>query len=77
MKTILIVTLGLVLLGTAACESKVDDSILNLPPGAPIEADSRPLPPRPPPARSGISSAPDNPSGAPGPGSGLGTSSNR
>ncbi len=79
MKTNLIVTLGLALLGVAACGSKVDDDdiILNSPPGTVVDTDSRPLPKRPPPARSGMGSDPDNPSGAPGPGSGIGTSPNR
>ena len=79
MKTSLIATLGLALLGVAACTSKVDDddSILNAPPGTVIESDSRPAPKRPPPARGGIGSDPDNPSGAPGPGAGIGTSPTR
>ena len=77
MKTTMIATLGLALLGVAACEGKVDDSILNAPPGTVVDTDSRPTPKRPPPARSGMSSDPDKPSGAPGPGSGTGTSVNR
>ena len=80
MKTISIVTLGLTLglvLATAACQSKVDDSILNLLPGATTDEAPTPVSRRPPPARSGIGSDADNPSGAPGPGGGLGTSSNR
>ena len=81
MKTISIAALSLalvgMLLGTAGCESKVDDSILNMPPGAAVEEAPTPVSKRPPPARSGIGSDPDNPSGAPGSGSGLGTSPNR
>jgi hypothetical protein len=79
MKTSLIMTLGPALLGVTACGSKVDDDdiILNSPPGTVVDTDTRPTPKRPPPARSGMGSDPDNPSGAPGPGSGIGTSLTR
>ncbi|MFI5001063.1 MAG: hypothetical protein ACHQK9_14390 [Reyranellales bacterium] len=66
MKKLLIGTIMLVLLAAGACTKPVDDSILNAPPGTvvddtPVRADRRP-----PPARSGMGSDPDNPNGAPG-----------
>jgi hypothetical protein len=49
------------------------------PPGAPPDLDQpdRPREVRPPPVSSGINSDPRNPNGAPGPSTGLGTSSSR
>jgi hypothetical protein len=64
--------------GLAACSKSDDmsaDSIKNLPPGD--QSSDHPREVRPPRASSGISSDPFNPSGAPGPGTGLGTSSSR
>ena len=71
--------LALILLAPlAACEKKDDtmssDSVGNQPPADPTQDDSRLR--RPPPARSGIGSDPDNPSGAPG-GGNLGNSPSR
>ncbi len=71
--------LALILLGPlSACDEKKDemspDSVVNQPPPDPAEEEKRLT--RPPPARSGIGSDPDNPSGAPG-GGRLGSSSSR
>jgi hypothetical protein len=70
--------LALCLLGPlSACEKKDDmspDSVVNQPPPDPAEEEKRLK--RPDPARSGIGSDPDNPSGAPGSGR-LGSSSSR
>jgi hypothetical protein len=64
--------------GLGACSKSDDnmsiDSIKTLPPGQPDPHESER---RPPPASSGLSSDPRNPSGAPGPSTGLGTSSSR
>jgi len=71
--------LALILLGPlAACEKKDDalspNAVTNQPPPDPAEDDKRLR--RPPPASSGLSSDPDNPSGAPG-GGRLGSSPTR
>jgi hypothetical protein len=64
--------------GLAACSKSDDnmsiDSIKSLPTGQPDPHESER---RPPPASSGLSSDPFNPNGAPGPSTGLGTSSSR
>ena len=64
--------------GLTACEkaerAKVADPLAELPSGT--EPD-RPRDVRPRPASSGMSSDPNNPSGMPGPSSGLGTSNSR
>jgi hypothetical protein len=56
--------IAVVLLAATACENAVEES---LPPGPPGSIDPAPPSKRPPPARSGIGSDPDNPNGAPGP----------
>ncbi len=67
----------LALVGLTACSKSDDmsiDSIKNLPTG---QTDPHERERRPPPASSGLSSDPLNPNGAPGPSTGLGTSSSR
>jgi hypothetical protein len=85
MKTTLMLFAIVALCGLGACDKANNGSTSGIdlppaPPGAPPDMGSEPDRPRevrPPPARSGMGSDPNNPNGAPGPSTGLGTSSSR
>jgi len=77
MRTPVALCIIVVAIGIAGCD-KADESAPNATAGIPgIASPERPRDVRPPPASSGMSSDPNNPSGAPGPSTGLGTSPNR
>ena len=79
MRWLLVICTAILSAGLVACQ-KTDDASPRNPfaglPDASSESD-RPRDVRPRPAQSGMSSDPNNPSGLPGPSSGLGTSPNR
>ena len=84
MKKPLILLSFIALCGLGACTQSKDAATSGIdlppaPPGAPPDMDQpeRPRDVRPRPASSGIGSDPNNPNGAPGPSTGLGTSSSR